>query len=584
MCGITGFYNGELKKEKFIESTNLIKHRGPDEEGFYFDDVAFGHRRLVVIDKQNGKQPMKIGNYVLVYNGELYNTKSLKEELIKLGYTFTGTSDTEVLLKSYIEWKEEAFVKLNGIYAFAIYDGEKVILVRDRLGVKPLYYSNINNELFFSSEIKSILKYYDLNTVNDDGLRELLGLGPSHTAGITVYKDVYEVKPGEYLEFIKDVKKKIYWNVEAKPFTDDFASCVKKVKYLLTDSIERQLVSDVGISTFLSGGVDSSIITAIAAKANKNLQSYSIEYEDNDFEANDFQVSKDIDYIKYMVERYDLDHKYLEISLEELAEYLKEAVDLRDFPGMADIDSSLLWFCKKVKKENTVALSGECADEIFAGYPWFYRDTGSDIFPWLRNLKMRENLLKDEWIERLKLEDYVKDKYEETLKEVSNLNEHQKMMYLNIKWFMTTLLDRKDRMSMGASLEVRVPFSDHLLVEYLFNVPQEFKHYKQEKGLLREAMADLLPAEILNRKKNPYPKTHNEKYTKIVANLLTERLNDESSILNILFKKDKLIDLIKSGGTSIDKPWFGQLMTGPQLIAYLYQFDYWFSKYKLKLG
>ncbi|XMB85752.1 asparagine synthase (glutamine-hydrolyzing) [Mycoplasmatota bacterium WC44] len=584
MCGFVGMtLKGSFNKDKFIESTRLLSHRGPDEEGYFFDGIAFGHRRLVVVDKENGKQPMTFNGYTLIYNGELYNTEDLRVELLELGHTFTGHSDTEVLLKSYVEWKEDCLTKFNGIFAFAIYDGNKLFIARDRVGVKPLYYYFNGNDIFFASEIKSILHYYDLHEVGDEGLKELFGLGPSHTPGKTIYKDVYELKPGHCMSFNGSISVKEYWNVKVNEFNLNFKDTVKEVKFILTDAIKRQLVSDVPLCTFLSGGVDSSIITAVAALNKDHLTSYSVEYEDNDFESNDFQVSKDTDYIKYVVDKYDTTHIDKVISLDELTDTLTNAVDLRDYPGMADIDSSLYWFCNEIKETHTVGLSGECADEIFGGYPWFYRDTESNFFPWLRDLDSRLDLFKDKWKERLNIKKYVKDKYEKTMNEVPNMSRHQKMMYLNIKWFMTTLLMRKDSMSMGASLEVRVPFSDHRLIEFLFNVPYEYKFYKQEKGLLRESMKDLLPIEILNRKKNPYPKTHNKRYTELVKKKLIKSLYDKDSILHILFKRDKLIELIRTNGESFEKPWFGQLMTGPQLIAYLYQVDYWYKKYNIKL-
>ncbi|QVK20640.1 asparagine synthase (glutamine-hydrolyzing) [Mycoplasmatota bacterium] len=584
MCGIVGMTtNKSFNKERFIESTRLLTHRGPDEEGYFFDKVAFGHRRLVVIDKDNGKQPMSYKNCTMIYNGELYNTEEIRKDLIELGYSFIGHSDTEVLLKSYYEWNEKCLEKLNGIFSFAIFDGDKLFLARDRVGVKPLYYSINGKDIIFSSEIKSILYYLDNSKVDEDGLKELLGLGPSHTLGKTIYKDVFQLKPGHYMYFDGSVTIHEYWNVSVNNFNLSFDDTVKEVRNLLEDAIKRQLVSDVPLCTFLSGGVDSSIITAVAANNLDSLTTYSIDYEDNDFKTNDFQVSKDLDYIKYVTNMYNTRHIDKVISQEELVDTLKRSVELRDSPGMADIDSSLYWFCLEIKKEHTVGLSGECADEIFGGYPWFYRDTDSTIFPWLRDLDARVDLLKDEWRESLKIREYVKDKYDETLAEIENMDSHQQMMYLNIKWFMTTLLDRKDRMSMGASLEVRVPFADHRLVEFLFNVPKDYKFYKQEKGLLREAMKDLLPKEILNRKKNPYPKTHSEVYTRLIKDKLSEVIKDKNSILNILFKKDRLIELVNTGGESFEKPWFGQLMTGPQLLAYLYQMDYWYKKYNIEL-
>jgi asparagine synthase (glutamine-hydrolysing) len=590
MCGIVGVttYENELEKDKFIKSVNLLNKRGPDAEGFFYgENCAFGHRRLAVVDIEGGAQPMHYKNYSLVYNGELYNTEEIREELLSLGMTFVGHSDTEVLLKAYATWKEKTIDKLNGIFAFAVWDGKKLFLCRDRVGVKPLYYYLESGDLFFASELKSIINYYDLNEITTEGLQEILGLGPSHSSGNGIFKGVKELKPGHFMYFDGDVKITKYWDLKLKKHKDNFKQTVAKTRELFIDATTRQLVSDVPLCTFLSGGLDSSAITAVASINKGKFKSYSIDYENNDkeFKPSDFQVSTDKDYIKYMTDKYNLEHKYLEITLKELADLLERAVIARDLPGMADIDSSLLWFCERVKKEHTVALSGECADEIFGGYPWFYKGENVGTFPWLRDLAGREDLLTEKWREKLSLTSYVKAKYDASLKQVEKCaSEHQKLMHLNVKWFMQTLLDRKDRMSMASSLEVRVPFADHRLVEYLYNVPWEFKFYKsREKGLLREAVKDLVPTEILFRKKNPYPKTHSKKYVKIVKKLLKKALKDKTSILHEIFDRKALNELIKSDGESFKRPWFGQLMTGPQLIAYLYQFHFWFKTYNLKI-
>ncbi len=366
---------------------------------------------------------------------------------------------------------------------------------------------------------------------------------------------------------------------------------------MLESAVKRQMVSDVPIATFLSGGIDSSIITAICAsemaKEGKQLTTYSVDYEDNSkyFKGNEFQVSEDNYYIDLISKKYNTDHKYIIISQQELADSLREAVLAKDLPGMADIDSSLYLFSKVIKQNHTVVLSGECADEIFGGYPWFYRNEliYKKHFPWISSLEERSLLLNKKLRRKLNLDKYALKQYKKTIKEVPKAKSKEKqiynnLFYLNMKWFMATLLDRKDRMTMRASLEARVPFADHTLVEYLWNVPWEYKYYHQkEKGLLREAFMDVLPDDVLYRKKNPYPKTHNPKYTKIVCNLLKERLQNRDSIIYKIFDINKINDLINSGGENYKTPWFGQLMTGPQLIAYLYQFDIWACEYNVIL-
>ncbi|MEW4317298.1 asparagine synthetase B [Bacillus thuringiensis serovar andalousiensis] len=591
MCGITGWvdYKRSLEGERDVvtKMAETLAKRGPDDNKVWIKgNVAFGHKRLIVVDPEGGKQPMTClkdeTNYAICYNGELYNTEDIRKELLRRGYTFKGHSDTEVLLASYIEWKEECVDHLNGIYAFAVWDEQKeqVFIARDRLGVKPLFYKYDSGRLLFGSELKAILSHPDVKAeVTLEGLSEIFGLGPSRTPGHGIYAGIKELRPGHAMTFSKNgLCIWRYWNVESKKHEDSFEETVEKTRFLLQDAITRQLVSDVPLCTFLSGGVDSSAITAIAAKEYERsgkgqLHTYSIDYEDNDkyFKANAFQPNSDAPFINLMTETFQTTHHRCVISNEKLAEYLTEAVLVRDLPGMADIDSSLLWFCREIKQDFVVGLSGECADEIFGGYPWFYRedDLQSSAFPWMRSTEAREQLLKKEWRNKLNLQQYVQRRYEESIQEVPILEgespleaKRRQLFYLNMVWFMTTLLDRKDRMSMGASLEVRVPFADHRLVEYAWNIPWEMKMYKnREKGLLRKALEDVLPHDILYRKKSPYPKTHNPHYTNAVTVWLQNLLTDKGSILHELFDKEQLSGLIQSGGSAFQTPWFGQLNT-----------------------
>lgn len=601
MCGITGWMNKNenLRNKKRIikKMTKTLKYRGPDSTGYFIsDDVLLGHKRLAIIDPEKGKQPMKYDNYVIIYNGEIYNTDSIRKKLIKKGYSFNTTSDTEVILKGYACYKEKIVEKLEGIFAFAIYDGKDLFLARDRLGVKPLFYTQIDGNFLFASEIKALLKNDLVQPIIDkESLQELLGLGPSKIPGSGIFKGIKELRAAHYLTYkagIIDIKR--YWNVKDKKFDDTFEVCSTKVRRMLMDSIKRQMVSDVGISTFLSGGLDSSIITAVVSnelkKQNQVLDTYSIDYEDNDkyFKANKFQVSKDKKFIDIMKNAFKTNHTYEVISQRKLAKTLKESVIARDYPGMADIDSSLFWFSKQIRKEHKVILSGECADEIFGGYPWFYRKEirERENFPWIDSLDERISLIKKDLAQKLDLKNFVKEKCELTLSEINVSDDEnlKKLFYLNMTWFMPTLLDRKDRMTMRASLEARVPFADTKLIEYLWNVPWEYKYRNnQEKSLLRHAFKNILPKEIIDRKKNPYPKTHNPKYTKIMIKLLKKRLKNKKSVLYKIFDYDKLMNLIETGGESFKTPWFGQLMTGPELLAYLYQFDIWTVKYKIIL-
>lgn len=613
MCGITGWVDFQRDLRQESESVRrmaqALKHRGPDEYAKWITaHVAFGHQRLIVVDPEGGKQPMQHkengSSYVLCYNGELYNTDEIRNELKRKGWSFRSHSDTEVLLKSYLEWKEECVEKLNGIFAFAVWDPaqEHLFLARDRLGVKPLFYMENDAGLLFASELKALLAHEETDAViTREGLSEILALGPSRTPGHGVFKGINELRAGHVGIFDKNgFHTHRYWNVESREHVDDVETTAATIRRLFIDAVEKQLVSDVELGTFLSGGVDSSAITAIASNylkqaQGKPLKTFSIDYEDNNkyFEANDFQPNSDQDYIKKMVAAHGTDHYDFVMDNRTLADLLKEAVELRDLPGMADVDSSLLWFCKQTKSEVTVALSGECADEIFGGYPWFYRedDLSRKGFPWIRSSGLRNGLLNHKWQEKLDLDGYMLQRYQETINETpvysgDNVLEAQRreMFYLNMQWFMPTLLDRKDRMSMGASFEARVPFSDHRLVEYVWNIPWEMKSYQnQEKGILRKALEGILPDEVLYRKKSPYPKTHHPAYTKAVVDWLNSILTDPDARLFEIFDRKEIEKLVKSEGKEIDTPWFGQLMTGPQLLAHLGQIDHWLRTYAIKI-
>ncbi len=572
------------------------------------EHAAFGHARLIVVDPEGGAQPMtrKVNNrtYTIVYNGELYNTEELRNGLLANGHTFNGHSDTEVLLKAYIEWGSSCLEKLNGIFAFAVWNDqdESLFMARDRLGVKPLFYTVKNGYLLFASELKALLAHRDIEAVVDrNGLADVMGLAPSRTPGHGIFKDVYELRPGHCLSYDRNgAKISRYWRLKSEAHPHGAEESATYIRELLEDTVERQLFADVPVGMFLSGGIDSSALTAIAANVYKKqgkdrVLSYSIDYEENEkyFKASNFQPNADAEFVKKMSTYLGTNHRDCVIDNAVLANLLKEAVLVRDTPGMADVDSSLLWFCKEIKQDVTVGLSGECADEIFGGYPWFHKPEVMNIdgFPWMRSINERVELLNDDWKKKLDLKTYVYDRYKETIQETPRFEgdtkeeaRRREISYLNMIWFMTNLLDRKDRMSMGASLEVRVPFSDHRLVEYVWNIPWEMKRYDgREKGILRKALEGLVPNEILYRKKSPYPKTHHPTYTEAVKAEMNTVLAQKDAPLFTFINKDKLQEIADSGGFDTGAPYFGQLMAGPQLLAHFVQMDYWLKAYNIKI-
>lgn len=643
MCGIAGFVNfrrNYLRDEKrFLgvleEMNRVLKHRGPDGDGIDLrKHCGLAHVRLSILDLSRGLQPMtkRIGerNCTIVYNGEVYNMVALRKDLEKDGVHFTTTSDTEVILAGYMLYGAEFVKKLNGIFAFAIWDENKqqLLLFRDPVGVKPFFYTILkgrdamDDTLIFASELKGLFVYPGCRPrINRESLKEVLGLGPAKTYGKGVFEGVVELLPGHYLICDRQgMHEECYWKLESREHEDDYVTTVEKVSYLVQDAVKMQMLSDIPISTFLSGGVDSSLVTAICAKElhrqGKQLRTFSFDFKDNAkyFQSNAFQPSEDRPYVDKMVDYAKTEHIYLECNKEQQADYLYRAVDARDLPCMTDIESSMLYFCSKVVDYNKVTLTGECADEIFGGYPWFHKQEcfDADCFPWSMDISPRNCFLKEEVAEELDLETYAKAAYEKSVAETPLLagetateKRRREISYLNLKWFMVTLLDRMDRTSMYAGLEARVPFADYRIIEYLWNVPWDMKYplmpaidgvplgRKQDgkqylnavripvvKGLLRAAGEDYLPTEVLYRKKSPYPKTYDPGYEKLLAGRLEEVLEDGHSPIMALVDKEKVrkfLHAVKDYG----KPWYGQLMAGPQMIAYWLQIHYWMEKYAL---
>ena len=609
MCGIAGAvsYRCPIQddKNRFLKMQKVLEPRGPDALDAYFtENAALLHTRLAVIDLKNGAQPMQTvygGNrYTVVYNGELYNTNEIRNDLLNCGHTFVGHSDTEVLLKAYIEWREKCVDRFNGIFAFAVWDETKqsLFMARDRIGVKPFFYAQTDTHFLFASEIKALLASEFIKPEVDlQGIAEVMLIGPGRTPGYGVFRNIAELPPAHYAYFTKNgLNITQYWTLRDKPFTDSFEQTVEKVRYLVTDAITRQLVSDVPVCTFLSGGLDSSIISSVADRyfhaRGEQLHTFTVGYKNNDkyFKAGKFQPNSDSQFVGIMNEYLHAQNHLIEIDTKELVQALYAAVDARDLPGMADVDSSLLLFCREIKKQGTVALSGECADEIFGGYPW-YRDKTirmTNGFPWAQSTKYRKTFLQDDLARQIDAENYVYEKYADTVRRTDKIqglpdteSRMKEMMKLNLEWFMQTLLDRKDRMSMACGLEVRVPFCDYRIAEYLYTVPWEYKDYKHyEKGLLREAVKDLLPEEILWRKKSPYPKTHNPAYLAAVRIELQKVLDTKNAPLFNVVKRDAVQQLMTA---DVREPWYGQLMTTPQTIAYFVQMNYWLEKYNIQI-
>jgi asparagine synthase (glutamine-hydrolysing) len=551
VCGITGWvdYERDLTAEDrtALEMTRTMALRGPDDEGLWTDThVALGHRRLAVIDIEGGVQPMSEGPATIVYSGETYNFRELRRELEAHGHRFRTRSDTEVVLRAYLQWGAGLVDRLNGMFAFAIWDRrtEELLLARDRMGIKPLYYAPTPHGVLFGSEPKAILANPMFTArVNDEGLCELLSM--AKTPGHAVFTGMYEVIPGHTVRISRSgVADHTYWQLSAREHTEDVPATVRHVRELLDDIVERQLISDVPLCTLLSGGLDSSALTALAdlALGADSVRSFAVDFVDENggFIPDEMRDTADGPYVHDVAKHVGSLHTDVVLSTDQLASprAMDSVLRARDLPGMGDMDSSLYLLFSEIRKQSTVALSGESADEVFGGYRWFHdpKAVAADTFPWTTAALGRGRELFDPVLDR-RAQEYQQARYHEALTEVPHVpgaDAHERRMreicYLHLTRMVRLLLDRKDRLSMAVGLEVRVPFCDHRLVDYVFNTPWSHKTYDgREKSLLRGAVADTLPESVVKRVKSPYPATQNASYEKAVRDRLAGILADPSA-------------------------------------------------------
>jgi asparagine synthase (glutamine-hydrolysing) len=558
MCGITGWvsYDRDLTAEhKTVQAmTDTMMCRGPDAEGMWIDrHGALGHRRLSIIDLELGNQPMVAdtgeGSVALTYSGEVYNFVELRDELRRRGHSFHTSSDTEVVLQAYLEWGIALAERLNGMYAFAIWDArsEQLVMVRDRMGIKPFYYYETDDGLLFGSEPKAIFANPLARRIVDlDGMRELIAF--TKTPGNAVWSGMREVEPGTVVTAGRNgVSEHRYWRLEAREHTDDVDTTVGHVRELLDDIVARQLVSDVPRCVLLSGGLDSSVITALAAgqlaEQGEKVRTFAVDFvgQTENFVADSVRATPDAPYVREMYEHVGSEHQDIVLDAATLSDpaVRRAVIAARDLPGgLGDVDNSLLLLFKAIRERSTVALSGESADELFGGYAWFHSPAvqQSDTFPWLPALRSRsgsrDGIYEPGLASRLNLAGYVRDAYSSAVAEVDPLpgeSDQERRMrvisYLHLTRFVRTLLDRKDRLSMAVGLEVRVPFCDHRLVEYVYNAPWSQKTFDgREKSLLRAAARDVLPRSVADRVKSPYPSTQDYRYAEALQGQVKELL------------------------------------------------------------
>ncbi len=614
MSGFSGFYqtkssflnNYEYYYSLLDKMRQTQLHRGDAEDAILLtSNCGLAHNHFS--DKTDNKTVFRPftrrlygKTFHIAFTGELYNTGDLKKELFD--FIFDTDTNEEVLLYGFIQYGVEFFKKLDGVYSFALLeeDDRRLYLVRDGFGCKPLFYAYLDDTIIFATELKAILAHpYVKPVLNQNGLNEIFSLGPARTAGNGVFENVYEVKPGEWIcASPYGLRHETYWSIKAKPHTDSYEETISKTSQLLKDAIRKQCSHKGSIGSLLSGGVDSSVVTAIGAKYLKeqtvDFKTFSFDYTDNKdyFQSNAFQPSMDRPYVDIMVDALNTNHTYLECTEEQLFDGLKASVLAHDLPAMADVDSSLLYFCKQVKKDADIVLTGECADEVFGGYPWFHREDLLELntFPWTPSLMPRSKLLKKDFIETLGMEDYVQNAFYNTLQKIDYLPSEsdsskakRRNGYLSLYWFMVTLLNRMERCSAQADLTARVPFADRALAEYIYNAPWDMKlRNGVVKNLLREAFRNIVPDDVLFRKKSPYPKTYHPAYEKLLQDSLREIITDTASPLHYFIDQKALLAFMDEK-KDLGSPWYGQLMAGPQMLAYLIQIDFWMREYDIKI-
>jgi len=615
MCGITGWMSFErnLDDQSVIAQamTDTLTNRGPDAGGIWLDkNIFLGHRRLSVIDIQGGIQPMEASDdhglkAVMSYNGEVYNYRELRQELIEAGHQFKTQSDTEVVLASYLEWGDDFAAHLNGIFAVAIWDikREELILARDHMGVKPLYYYPLNGEILFGSEPKAIFAHPDVNAVIDDeGLREIFSI--VKTPGHGIFKGMFELKPGSIMKINRDGhSQRQYWQLNAREHTDTLEETIEHVRELMTDIVERQVVSDVPLGTLLSGGLDSSALTVLAANAmkkqgnNEPLKAFSIDfvgYEDQ-FSSNVQWEDPDTPFAIEVAKHVGAHHINVMLDNDDIMNNDTRMATLKaqDLPiSTGDMEYSLYLLCAAVRDRVTVAISGESSDELFGGYTWFHDTDAVDLnsFPWHHPFEKAGGIgaLKKLGLwESLGLGEYIEKRYNEAIAEMPKLEGEseiearmRQITYLNVTRWENFLLDRSDRISGAVGLEIRVPFCDYRLVDYVFNTPWAIRNFDgREKSLLRAAMRGLVPDSVLDRKKSPYPSTQDDGYETALRKRVESIIEPGAPILQLMSESDiqKMLE-VPQGSYAVGGPWSAR-----SVLERLVEFNTWAVEYDVTI-
>ncbi len=555
MCGIAGFTHRQHVPDssKIWEITRSITHRGPDQQGVWESaQVSLGAVRLKIIDLEHGEQPMISGDTVLVFNGEIYNHPELRRELENLGHRFTSHCDTEVMLHAFLEWDTAAFAKLRGMFAAAFWNQSRrrLVLVRDRMGIKPLYFARQNGNIYFGSEVKTILHHSEITRhINRASLDRYLSLnynpGPQ-----TMIEGIEKLPPGHFLD---DGKISAYWTLEFRPDTSlDLQSAKDELDRLLRSSVREHLVSDVPLGVWSSGGLDSSTILHYAAESAPHLKTFSIS-----FHGREFDESR---YFREVAEKYGTDHHEFDLNADmDIPGTVEELAQYSDDPS-ADAGAIPVWFLSRMcRQEVTVALSGDGADELFGGYNTYLADSYAQK---LRKVPIGMRKFAARMAEMLPVSDRkigldykitrmlqgsLLDPVDAHFFWNGTFNKEEKRRLLldpveqpqleagNFLWLDQVtylpddILHKCDRMSMAHSLEVRPPFLDHRVVEFAAKLPENMKiRGSKLKFLLRELMKDRLPQSVLSRRKEGFDIPVHHWLRTVLRPLLLDTLNERT--------------------------------------------------------
>lgn len=609
MCGIAGLidWQEDLRSQKAIIETMIgsLSHRGPDAHNTWISSrAALAHHRLAVVDPEAGKQPMIYEEgeqtIVIVFNGEIYNFQELRSELSVRGHSFRTSSDTEVLLHSFLEWGEDCTCHLNGIFAFAIWDEVKqqLLLARDHLGAKPLFYTERGSTMLYGSEIKALLSHPRVEAeVDAEGLAEIFSGVPIRTPGSVVYSNIQEVRPGEQIVFTRENKRvTTYWSLCSRPHTDDLGTTTERIRALLNDIVKRQLVTDLPIVAMLSGTLDSSGLVALAAREfqrdRKPLDTYSIDFVESEthFSRSSKLVNSDEPWVKRMSEYIGTQHRTITVDTAELVENMLAPMYGHDLPSFfGQMDTSLYLHSKAMRRDGaTVAVSGDAADEIFGGHEWFFNADAHNaaMFPWQASFgHQTPPWWSSEVSQKLRPQEYLARRYQEARAEVpvlageDTLNaKMREVSHINLTRFLPILLDRVDRMSMAVGLEVRTPFCDYRLMEYVWNIPWEMKTVGgMEKGLLRRAFADVLPSDVRPCKPNLHPISHHTQYQRNVSKWLMQILDDPNAPIRPFLNISTARAL--AAGYLLDLP--GSLRVSP--MEQIIKINAWLQEYQVRI-